>query len=81
MSVILCLIPSAVGGVRDVVSGCDLVLVPACDAAALGRALEEVLEDPAAAGVRCEEAHRRLEREFSVEPWVQRYRDVYSSCL
>jgi len=75
------IITTAVGGVPDVVSGREALLAAAGDAAGLGRALAEVLEDPAAADVRCEEAHRRLEREFSVEPWVQRYRDVYFSCL
>jgi glycosyltransferase involved in cell wall biosynthesis len=75
------IIATAVGGVPDVVSGREAVLVPAGDVAALGRALAEVLEDQDAAAVRCEEARKRLEREFSVEPWVQRYRDVYSSCL
>ncbi len=75
------IVTTAVGGIPDVVSEREAVLLGAGDAAGLGRAITKVLENPAAADVRCREALRRLERDFAVEPWVQRYRDIYSSCL
>ncbi len=75
------IVTTAVGGVPDVVSGREAILVPAGDAAALGRGIVEVLEDFGATAVRCKEARARLEREFAVGPWVQRYHDIYSSCL
>ena len=81
MSARVPIVTTAVGGVPDVLSEGEAILVPAGDSAAIGRALAEVLENPTAAAIRCEEARRRLERDFAVEPWVQRYRDIYSSCL
>jgi len=74
-------ITTAVGGVPDVVSEHEAVLVPAGDVAGLASAITKVLENPEAADIRCKGARRRLERDFAVEPWVQRYRDIYSSCL
>ncbi len=75
------IITTAVGGIPDVVSEREAVLVPAGDESALGQALSDVLADPEGARRRCERARGRLDRDFAVEPWVRRYRDIYSSCL
>ncbi len=75
------IVTTSVGGIPDVVSDREAVLASAGDVGGLARAITEVLENPEAADVRCREARRRLERDFAVEPWVQRYRDIYSSCL
>jgi glycosyltransferase involved in cell wall biosynthesis len=73
------IVATAVGGVPDVISAAEAILVPAEDAAALARAIGEVLRDPAGARSRGEAARRRLEREFAAEPWVHRYLDIYRS--
>ncbi len=74
-------IATAVGGVPDVVSDREAVLVQAGDAAAVARGIESVLEDRAGALRRAEAARERLAEDFAVAPWVNRYRDVYLSCI
>ncbi len=74
-------IATAVGGVPDVVSDQEALLVRAGDAAAVGRAIDHVFDDPTLTLRRVEAAGRRLAEGFAVEPWVQRYKDVYLSCI
>jgi glycosyltransferase involved in cell wall biosynthesis len=74
-------VSTAVGGIPDVVSREEALLVPAGDVQAMARALDDVLADPEAAIRRASVAALRLEREFAVEPWVERYRTVYESTL
>jgi L-malate glycosyltransferase len=73
-------VATAVGGVPDVVSAREALLVPAGAAEAIGRALEETLMDPLAAKRRADSARERLARDFAIAPWVARYREVYSAC-
>lgn len=70
-----------VGGVPDVVSDAEAALAPPDDAAALAAALDSLLarNDRAA---RCVAAARsRLERDFALEPWLDRYERLYTSIL
>jgi glycosyltransferase involved in cell wall biosynthesis len=74
-------VTTAVGGVPEVVSDREALLVPAGDAAAVARGIGRVLDDPKEARGRAEAARRRLARDFAVMPWVERYRKVYASCI
>jgi glycosyltransferase involved in cell wall biosynthesis len=70
-------VASAVGGVPDVVSPAEAMLVPSDDPAALAAAVTETLENAAAALERARAARRRLEREFALQPWLERYEVLY----
>jgi glycosyltransferase involved in cell wall biosynthesis len=70
-------VATTVGGVPDVVSPAEAILVPPDDPASLADAVRETLSDPAAAHARACAARRRLEREFAVQPWLERYETLY----
>ena len=72
-------VATSVGGVPDVVSGDEAVLVRSEDANALATALREVYWSPAAAARRAGAARRRLDREFAIGPWLDRYEQIYRS--
>jgi len=72
-------VATAVGGVPDVVSRAESVLVPSGSPAALAAAVTQTLANPAAALERARAARRRLEREFALEPWLERYEALYES--
>jgi glycosyltransferase involved in cell wall biosynthesis len=74
-------VATSVGGVPDVISSEEGLLVPAEDPAALARALDVVLADRMGASARAEAARRRLETEFSVFRWVEAYDAVYRQAL
>lgn len=72
------IVATRVGGVPDVVrDGEEALLVPAEDPDALAEAVRSVLDDPDAAGRRAACARRRLETDFAVEPWLDRYEEIY----
>ena len=71
------IVATAVGGVPDVVSPAEAWLVAPEDPNALAAAVAAVLQDPAGADVRARAATVRLERDFAVEPWLERYEAVY----
>ncbi|HUC39428.1 MAG TPA: glycosyltransferase [Gemmatimonadales bacterium] len=66
-----------VGGVPDVVSHEEAVVVRAEDSAALAAGITDVYEHTAAAARRAGAARARLEREFAVGPWLDRYESIY----
>lgn len=70
-------VAARVGGVPDVVSGREALLVSAEDPGGLAAALAAVREDPSAARARAQDARARLEREFSIAPWLARYEALY----
>lgn len=72
-------VATAVGGVPDVVSPAEAVLVPSEDPAALAAAIAATLENPAAARERAGAARQRLEREFALRPWLERYETLYTA--
>ena len=74
------IVATAVGGVPDMVSDREALLVMGTEPAALGAALAAVSADPAAASTRAESAARRLD-EYRIEPWVARYVAVYQAVL
>ena len=71
------IVATRVGGVPRVVSPAEAALVAPEDAAALAAEIRGAFADPTRAADRAAAARRRLEREFAVGPWVERYRDVY----
>jgi glycosyltransferase involved in cell wall biosynthesis len=70
-------VATTVGGVPDVVSSTEALLVPPDDPVLLAAAIRLALLDRAGAGVRAADARARLERDFAVGPWVARYEAVY----
>lgn len=73
------IVATAVGGVPDVVCSREAVLVTEEDPAALAAAITDTLENPAAALERARAARRRLEQEFALQPWLERYEALYTS--
>jgi glycosyltransferase involved in cell wall biosynthesis len=71
------IVATAVGGVPDVVSPAEALLVPSEAVAALAGAIRAVVADPAAAAGRAERAHARLESAHALEPWLDAYEGVY----
>lgn len=71
------IIAADVGGVPDVVSSKEALLVPPQDPCALAAALRDILQHPTAARQRAHMARERLEREFGVPAWLGRYEAVY----
>ena len=75
------LVSTAVGGIPDVVSDAEAVLVPAGRPEALAEGLGRMLAGGSAVEQRVGAARSRLEREFALGPWVERYRVIYEGCL
>jgi glycosyltransferase involved in cell wall biosynthesis len=70
-------VATAVGGVPHVVSPTEAILVPSDDPASLAVAVRDILCNPAAARDRARAARHRLEQDFAVRPWLERYETVY----
>ncbi len=66
-----------VGGVPDVVSPEEALIVGPEDPAALAAGIQDVYERTALAARRAHAARVRLEREFGLGPWLDRYLDIY----
>jgi glycosyltransferase involved in cell wall biosynthesis len=73
------IVATAVGGVPDVLSSAEAMLVPAEDPASLAAAVRATRSDPAAAAARARAARERLERDFGSGPWFARYQTLYQS--
>ncbi|MGH7517757.1 MAG: glycosyltransferase [Gemmatimonadales bacterium] len=74
------IVATAVGGVPDVVSEREAILVPP-EPDALAEAIARVAAEPEAARERAAAARRRLEAERRPEPWIARYDAVYRHVL
>jgi glycosyltransferase involved in cell wall biosynthesis len=73
------IVAAAVGGVPDVVSDKEAVLVPSEDPYALAEAIRGVLGSRDAAAARARAARTRLEEQFGVPAWVEAHQEVYRS--
>jgi len=71
-------VTTIVGGIPDVVSPEEAVLVPSEDAAELARAIDESLDHPDARA-RAARAEERLHGECGVEAWVEAHTLLYRS--
>ena len=70
-------VATCVGGVPDVVSAAEAALVPSEDPVALAAGIRAVYRDPAAARARALAARARLDRDFGVARWLDRYEAIY----
>jgi glycosyltransferase involved in cell wall biosynthesis len=74
-------VATAVGGIPDVISDREAVLVESGDAPGIARAIDSILANAAAAEARAAAARARLRQDFNVARWVDRYDRIYRSCL
>jgi glycosyltransferase involved in cell wall biosynthesis len=75
------IVATSVGGVPDVVSEREAMLVPSDDPTALANAIRASLADAAEACGRVERATERLASHFGATEWLSRYENVYQSIL
>lgn len=73
------IVATAVGGVPDVLSSSEALLVRPDDPAALADAIRRVHADPAAAAARAARARQRVTNEFASAPWLASYERIYRS--
>jgi glycosyltransferase involved in cell wall biosynthesis len=71
------IVATRVGGVPDVVSPDEGVLVGSEDSVRLARAIHDVYAHPAPAARRARAARVRLDRDFGIGPWLDRYVGIY----
>ncbi len=75
------IVSTRVGGVPEMLDQNEAFLVEADRPDLVAAAIDTVRHDPAAALTRAMAARARLEREFTVEQWVDRYDAVYRATL
>ncbi len=75
------IIASAVGGIPDVVSPEEAVLVPSDDPIRLGDAIRAAYDSPSEGRERASRARARLTHEFAEEPWLDSYDRLYQTLL
>lgn len=73
------IVATAVGGVPDVVTAREALLVPSEDPMALADAIGAVLADPKHAAERAAAAAERLRQVYSAAAWIDRYDELYDS--
>jgi glycosyltransferase involved in cell wall biosynthesis len=71
-------VATAVGGIPDVVSSDEALLVPSEDPGSLADAVAHSLSDREAAAARAARAAKRLAEEYGAAEWVSRYDAVYA---
>jgi len=74
-------VATAVGGIPDVISPQEGTMVPSENPAALAAAIRDVYVDRAAASRRAEAALARLEADFSIDSWLDKYDGLYTSLI
>jgi len=75
------IVATLVGGVPDVVSEGEALLVPVEAPAALASALRILYSDSAGGCTRAVAAYARLTERYAVTPWLDRYEALYQSLL
>jgi glycosyltransferase involved in cell wall biosynthesis len=71
------IVATAVGGVPDVLADGTGLLVPPESPSDLAKAIRNVLTNRTEATRRAQAARLRLEHEYRVDHWVERYEKVY----
>lgn len=74
-------VATTVGGVPDVISENEALLVPPATPQALADAIRAIQAHPAAARRRAAQAHERLTAHFAPGPWVERYAALYADVI
>jgi glycosyltransferase involved in cell wall biosynthesis len=72
-------VATKVGGIPDVITEEHGLLGPPEDPSALAAAIRSVYMDRPAAAARAQAAHRRLDAEFSVDAWLDKYDQLYNA--
>ncbi|MDQ2942596.1 MAG: glycosyltransferase [Candidatus Dormibacteraeota bacterium] len=75
------IVATSVGGVPDVVSGNEAILIQPEDRAALASAIREVYQSRAEAGTRSAAARKRLAEKFAAGPWIDSYEHIYRQAI
>jgi glycosyltransferase involved in cell wall biosynthesis len=75
------IIATSVGGIPDVTSPNEVLLVGSDDPAAIAAALRDVYRNPRAAATRARAADARVRREFGMRGWSDQYREVYDAAI
>ena len=75
------IVATNVGGIPDLLSQREAILVPPENPAALAAAIRAVLDNPGAAAERASAAQLRQRAEFDVGPWSARYEALYRELL
>jgi glycosyltransferase involved in cell wall biosynthesis len=73
------IVATHVGGVPDVVTNEEALLVPPADPVALAGAIRRVLSEAGGRDARVTAARRRLHAHFAPEPWLSAYESIYRS--
>ena len=71
------IVAAAVGGIPDVLSPNEAVLVDPLRPEMLANAIRSIVVDPEAAAGRAQAAKRRLSSNFTERTWLERYEEVY----
>jgi glycosyltransferase involved in cell wall biosynthesis len=72
-------VTAGVGGIPDVVSVDEAILVPPGEPETVAEALRSVFHQPRLAEDRARSARRRVEKEFTLDLWLDRYEEVYDA--
>jgi glycosyltransferase involved in cell wall biosynthesis len=70
-------VATAVGGVPDVLSGNEAILVPSEDSPVLGGAITDAVVNSAQARRRAGAAYDRLHKQFSGDDWMDEHERIY----
>lgn len=70
-------VATSVGGVPDVVSACEAYVVPPENPGAFSAAVRAAYANPSEARMRATAAANRIRAAFRVEPWLERYEELY----
>jgi glycosyltransferase involved in cell wall biosynthesis len=73
-------VATAVGGIPDVVTSKEAVIVPPRDPTELAAALRRLVQNDTSAAERVRSAHERLER-YALGPWLDQYDRIYASIV
>lgn len=71
------IVAARVGGVPDVVTDAEAMLVPPNDSDSLAGAIRAAYEQSGAAALLAARARKRLLEHFSMTPWLERYESIY----
>ena len=75
------IIATAAGGVPDMLSPAEALLVPSEQPAAIAGAIAEVWADRRSAAARACTAAAHLATAFQLDPWVRRYEAIYERIM
>jgi glycosyltransferase involved in cell wall biosynthesis len=75
------IVATSVGGVPEVVSPDEAILIPSENPPALASAIREVHDHPVDAATRAGRARMRLEKDFSISPWIDSYTRIYEQAI